>query len=235
MRFKIPRAILSLELKKIISQEMKTQQFAATRASQKQLQEIAAVSQEIEKSGLPKHLVCKKLPDGLGQGIFLHPKAKPVEKGRVIAPYSGIVAFIPQHYGNGSDYTFSLLSNLLLTKEEQLFFDPERKYHPRRLYSLDLDAEKRGNFTRFINHSEAPNLAAYPLKISKNTYGLEPSPLDIVYIAIKKIRPGEQLLVCYEDSEKSYWGALNIKPTPMTPKTFQLNSSLKVTKTKEKF
>ena len=211
---------------------MKKQKFTATRATRKNIQEIANVSQEIEKLGLPEYLVLKKLPDGLGQGIFLHPKAKPIEKGRVIAPYSGIVAFIPEYHSSGSDYAFSLLSHLLLSKKEQLFFDPERKYHPRRFYSIDLDAEKQGNFTRFINHSETPNLAAYPLKIPKNAQGLEPSPLDIVYMAIKKIRPGEQLLVCYEDGEKSYWGALKIKPIPITPQTFQLNSSLKLIKTK---
>jgi hypothetical protein len=42
--------------------------------------------------------------------------------------------------------------------------------------------------------------------------------------------PGEQLLISYEDGEKSYWGVAKIKPFPMTPKTFILDSGLKLVK-----
>jgi hypothetical protein len=85
---------------------------------------------------------------------------------------------------------------------------------------LDLDAHKVGNFTRFINHSAKPNVEAHFLRIPKNSLGIAPSLFEIVYIASKTIRPGEQLLVCYEGDDNSYWGALRIKPFAMTPRTF---------------
>ena len=198
------------------------------RTSKKTLKAIAEISQEIEKSGLPNYLVRKKLPGDLGHGIFLRPDAKPILKGQVIAPYSGKVFLTPQNDAEDSDYAFSLISNIFITKQEQLLLDPRRRYHPRRLYSIDLDAEKMGNFTRFINHSAKPNVVAYLVQIPPNLYGLSPSSAELVYFALKPIRPGEQLLVCYEDKEKSYWGILKIKPAPITPQTYQLDSSLRI-------
>jgi hypothetical protein len=188
------------------------------------LKEIAAISREIRKRGLPKHLVLKKLRGKLGYGVFLHPKARPIRKGAVIAPYAGVVLLEPQNDDGGSDYAFSLLPDLVLSREEQQALDPKRKYHPRRLYSLDLDADQKGNFTRFINHSAKPNVEAHFLRIPRNALGVPPAPFEIIYMANQTIEPGEQLLVCYEDEEKSYWGALGIKPFPMTPKTFRLNA-----------
>ena len=123
---------------------------------------------------------------------------------------------------------FTPIEDICLKKEEQALFDKKRKYHPRRLYSLKVDARKKGNFTRFINHSEKPNVVAHLFAIPANVYGLKPASIEVVYIAKKNIYPGEQLLVCYEDGEKSYWGVSKIKPFYMTPKTFQLSSSLKI-------
>ena len=141
----------------------------------------------------------------------------------MIAPYSGTVNLAPQEYGDGSDYIFSLLSDLHLTKAEQKLFDPKNKFHPRRLYSLDLDADKRGNFTRYINHSSKPNVEA-------RLWAVGSSPCEIVYVAKKTIRPGEQLLVCYDGEDKSYWGPLKIKPVPITPQTFRLLPDLSLKK-----
>ena len=176
----------------------------------------------------PKNLVCKKLPGGLGYGIFLHPKAQPILRGQIIAPYSGEVSFVPQNVPDDSLYAFEPLSKIHLTKEEQARFDGKRPFHPRRHYSMHVNALKKGNFTRFINHSDKPNVVADLYKVPSNPYGLSPSPIEVFYLAKKKIHPGEQLLVCYDGDSKSYWSALGIKPIPITPKTFQLDSSLKV-------
>ncbi len=140
----------------------------------------------------------------------------------MIAAYAGQVSLFPQNEGNSSDYVFSLIADLRLSREEQAEWDPKGKFHPRRYYSIDLDAEKIGNFTRFINHSEQPNIEAHFLRIPRNSYGVPASPFELLYIAKKTIRPGEQLLVCYEGEDKSYWGALKIKPFPMTPRTFRI-------------
>lgn len=223
MKFKLPRQSISSELQVLGSKKIRRGGIYVPKATKRDLKGIAAVSRQIRKRGLPKHLVLKKLKGKLGYGIFLHPQAKPILKGEVIAPYAGEVFVGPQNEGEGSDYAFALLPDLLLTKEEQRTFDPKRKFHPRRLYSMDLDADKKGNFTRFINHSTKPNVAAEFLRIPSNSLNVSPAPFEIIYIASKEIRPGEQLLVCYEDEAKSYWGALGIKPFPMTPKTFQIS------------
>jgi len=231
MEFRLPRQEINKKLNAFGSKKIKLNDIYVPRASKNILNGLLAVSKEIEKNGLPKHLILRKLKGKIGSGIFLHPEAEPIQKGSVIAPYSGEVYIVPQNQGENSDYTFALISDLILTKKEHLQWDPERRYHPRRVYSIDLDAHKKGNFTRFINHSAKPNVEAQFLRIPANSMGLEPAPFELLYIAKKTIRPGEQLLVCYEGDDKSYWGALNIKPFPMTPRTFMLNSSLDVVAT----
>lgn len=228
MKFKLPRQVPNREIYKIATREIRKQKIHVLRASKTIQKQISEVCQLIKKQGLPPYLVCKKLPKKLGYGIFLHPKAQPILKGHVIAPYSGILTLVPQNQPDDSLYAFAPLVDMHCTKEEQLFLDKKCRYHPRRLYSLNVDAFKKGNFTRFINHSDKPNIIAELFQIPANSLGLEPSPIEVIYLAKKTIHPGEQLLVCYEDEVGSYWGALKIKPVPITPKTFQLDSSLQL-------
>jgi len=190
-----------------------------TRLTKGNLKEIIAVSRSIKKSGLPKNLVCKKLPGGLGYGIFLHPTAKPILKGQVIAPYAGEVSLSPQNLSelsSDSEYVFCLIQDIRLTKKEQFLIGDGLCYRPSRVYSFDLDGEKKGNFTRFINHSKRANVDAILSRLPSRTL----QPLEIIYIANKTIRPGQQLLVNYEGEEKAYWG--KVKPAPITPSTFRL-------------
>lgn len=224
MKFKLQRQEINKDLLVFCSSKIKD----VPRASKRIVKGMPKILSEIRKRGLPSYLVVKKLKGKLGSGVFLHPEAKPILKGELIAPYSGEVILCPQNSDSSSNYIFALVSNLFLTKEEQKKWDSARKYHPRRLYSIDLDAGKKGNFTRFINHSEEPNIEAQFVRIPRNTEGVEPAVFEMVYVAKKTIRPGEQLLVCYEGEDKSYWGAAKIKPFPMTPKTFSLNKSLRV-------
>ncbi len=224
MKFKLARPIFSAEIEKIVRREMKKDKKGLPRASRENLRELADVSKVIAEKGLPEHLLCKKLPHNLGRGIFLKRDAKPILKGEVIASYAGELKIIPQNAPDDSAYAFDPVSGMHLKKEEQALYDKKNKYHPGRLYSLNLDAFKVGNFTRFINHSEKPNVVAQLMSIPANPYGLKVAPFEIVYMAKKTIKPGEQLLVCYEDGEKSYWGALKIKPYPVVAKTFQVDA-----------
>jgi hypothetical protein len=228
MRFKLPFQLADPAINGIISREIRKQKISVLRASQKRLKEIAEVCSQVQRSGLPKYLVRKKLPQGLGYGIFLHPAAKPLLKGRVIAPYSGVVSISPKHQPDDSAYVFELIANVRLLKQEQSLFSKGLSYQSNRLYSINLDALKKGNFTRFINHSETPNIIAHLVRIPANDLDLTPSPLQIIYFVKKKILPGEQLLVCYEEGEKSYWTSFKEKPVPVNPQTFRLNHSLKV-------
>jgi hypothetical protein len=229
MKFKLPRQILNKEITPAIVREIKKQNTELVRANKNNLKEVAQVLKSIESKGIPNHLICKKLPHNLGKGIFLHPDAEPILKDQVIAPYAGEICLIPQKGDDGDgSYAFVPLENIFLKKQEQRLVDKTSTYRPGRLYSLKIDAMKTGNFTRFINHSEKPNIVAHLFKIQPNRYGVETSPIEIIYIAKKKILPGEQLLICYEDEEKSYWGVAKIKPFPMTPKTFRINRSLEI-------
>ena len=228
MDYKLPRQEICSKVRSFGMRKIKEDDLHVPKAKLLHLNQIADVMKKIELAGLPDHLIVVKLKGKLGHGVFLRPDAKPILRGEAIAPYSGDVYVAPQNSGEGSDYAFSLLSDLKLTKEEQKIFDPKGRFHPRRLYSIDLDADKKGNFTRFINHSATPNVEARMVRIPKNSLGLEPAPFEIVYFAKKKILPGEQLLVCYEGEDNSYWGALNIKPFPMNPRTFRLNKDLKI-------
>lgn len=228
MKYQLPRHILKPDIISVIQREIRRQKIEVIRLNKKNLQELAQVCRAIEEKGLPSNLVCKKLPDGLGSGIFLHPKAKPILVDQVIGPYSGEVSLQPQNAPGDSSYAFAPIVNILLSKKEQAIFDPEHSYRPNRLYALDVDAHLKGNFIRFVNHSEKPNVVAHLFKIPPNTLGLEPSPIEVIYVAKKTIHPGEQLLICYEGEDGSYWKNLKIRPLPINPKTFRLDASLKV-------
>lgn len=228
MKFKLPRQTSVQNIYSFVAKEVRKQDLYVICATPKHLKEMAKICQSIEKEGLPQYLVQKKLPSNLGYGIFLHPKAEPLLKGQMVAPYAGELSFYPQNAPDDSVYAFAPLNDIRFTQKDQKSFDPNRRYHPRRLYSLNVDAVSKGNFTRFINHSDTPNIVAELMRIPSNTLGLEPSPLEVVYFVKKTIRPGEQLLVCYEDEENSYWGPIGIKPFPLTPRTFQLDASLKI-------
>jgi len=228
MKFKLPRQIISQDINRIISREMKRQKMPVYRVTKNHLKELAAVSKAIEENGLPSNLVCKKLPHNLGRGIFLHPDAKPILKGQLIGSYAGEISLIVQNQYDDGSYAFTPLEDILLKKEEQLLFDKGSLFRPRRLYSLKVDALKDGNFTRYINHSDKPNVVADVYKIPANSYGLAPALIEIFYVAKRTIHPGEQLLVSYEDGGESYWRFTEVKPFPMTPKTFTLTADLQI-------
>ena len=135
MKFKLPRQIVNPEIYKIVSREVRKQKVYVIRASINHLKEIVEVSRAIETNGLPKHLVCKKLPRGLGFGIFLRPDAKPILKGEVIAPYAGEISLVQQNEFDDSVYAFAPLLDILCTKKEQALLDKTCRFHPRRLYS----------------------------------------------------------------------------------------------------
>jgi hypothetical protein len=224
MKHQIPRPVIDSRLLGIICREIKKQDIPVYRLSKRKLVEMAETVKEIQAREIPKHLILKKLSHGLGHGIFLRADAEPILKDRVIASYGGIITVVAQNErDDNGDYAFAPLEHFCLTKEEHDLWDRKYPYHPRRQYALKLDALKKGNFTRFINHSVKPNVYADMVKIPANNLGLDPAPIEIVYLSQKTIHPGEQLLICYEAGEKSYWNASGIKPFPMTPRTFRVD------------
>jgi hypothetical protein len=228
MKYKLARPVFSDALTQLLERELKKQKTYLSKASDKVLEQMAKLIPVIKKQGLPSAFILKKLPDPMGSGVFLRPNAEPLFKGTLIGSYGGEAYISVQNSPDDSAYAFAPLEDMLLLKQEQELLDPKRKFHPRRLYMMNIDAEKKGNFTRFINHSQEPNIEARILKVPKNRYGLSPSPCEVIYFVKKKINPGEQLLVCYEDEEGSYWGPLKLKPEPLFAKTFTVNTQLKL-------
>ncbi|MCH9631092.1 MAG: hypothetical protein S4CHLAM37_11050 [Chlamydiia bacterium] len=226
--FKFTSQIISKEVDEIIAREVDRQNFAIRKASKKVLKEIFEISEEIKKHELPKQFVRKTLPNNLGEGLFLRTDAAPIEKGSVIAPYTGEVTIVPQNEPDDADYAFAPLSDMYLNKEEQKQYDRANRFSPARLYAIKLDALKKGNFTRSINHSEDPNVYADTIEIGKNSYNLPERSLEVIYFAKRKINPGEQLLVSYEGEEDSYWEACDYEPFHMSPKTFRVNQDLEL-------
>jgi hypothetical protein len=230
MKYQLPQPFMTEELAQIVSREVKRQKLEVLRMAKRQLKQLADVLSAIRKKGLASYLVRRKLPGNLGYGIFLHPKAKPLLKGQVIGPYSGNIELVLQHEPDDSAYAFSPIDRMHLTREEQAVLDSAHRFHPGRQYALNVNAERSGNFTRFINHSAKPNVVAELFKIPKNEFGVSSTPIEVIYLVKKTILPGEQLLINYEGEENSYWHALGIKPDPVTPRTFRLSDALTVVK-----
>ncbi len=226
MKYKLPRPKYSPTLLEAIKRELKKQKFHLPKLSNKSMKELEEMMKIIKSRGLPSYLVLKQLPDPMGWGIFLHPKSKPLPKGKLLAIYSGEALLYPMNVTDESAYAFAPVDDMTLIKEEQKILDKKNKHHPRRLYSLNIDAEKNGNYTRFINHSDKPNVEARLLSIPDNEMGIEPAPIEVVYFVKKKILPGQQLLVSYEDGEESYWGVLKLKPIPIFADSFVIDKNL---------
>jgi hypothetical protein len=129
MKYRLQRQEIHKDLFIFCSHRIKKNKIDVPRASKKIVTELPSILKDIQKKGLPNYLVIKKLQGKLGHGIFLHPEASPILKGSPIAPYSGEVILCPQNIGNDSDYTFSLISDLHLSRQEQKKWDPSRPYH----------------------------------------------------------------------------------------------------------
>jgi hypothetical protein len=228
MKYRLERPKFSEIACEVIARINEEKGESYNKLSKKAILELKSCCEAIKKEGLPSFLVHQKLPDPLGYGIFLHPKAKPLKRGFLIGSYSGEVVIKPKKEPDESAYAFAPEDDFKILKKEFLELELKGTFSSSRLYTLYIDADKKGNFLRFINHSEKPNIEARLLRVPKNNDGLETSPLEVFYFVKKNIEPGEQLLVCYEDEEKSYWGALNIEPSPIFPKTYRLDKNLKL-------
>ena len=227
MKYNLPRQVSQLDLTPIIKREIEKQNISLNSLTKKHQGELATIVEVIKTIGLPDYLILHKLPHNLGKGIFLHPDKEPLSRGRLIVPYSGEKEIVPAEY-EGGHYAFTPLEKIYLSKEEQFFLNNSLTYKARRSYTLKIDASKKGNFARFVNHSSSPYLAPRLCRVPKNSFGLKPTPIEVIYFVSKKILPGQQLLVCYEGEENCYWNEEGVKPFPMNPSTFQLNSHRKI-------
>lgn len=136
--------------------------------------------QEISQCIHPK-VSLRFVDEEVGFGIFSEQKLAPCS---YVGEYTGVVL----------DWKKKILENKYYAMRYSIWEIAKRKFF--------LDAEKAGNFTRFINHSDEPNLTLQSVYLK----GIP----RMIFVASKEILPGVQLTFDY--------GSLFWKEIDKTPK-----------------
>lgn len=146
-----------------------------------ELEQGARFRREIEASTLP-NVSIRSVSEKVGYGLFAEERIKP---GAYVGEYTGIV-----HRNNNR------------------YLEPLNDY----CYKYPVDDHlgipyvinaRQGHLTRFINHSEKPNL--------KPTYAYCDGLYHLIFLAISEISPGDQLFYHYG---ANYW-SLRSRPEPI--------------------
>lgn len=128
-----------------------------------------------EKYNAPVYIAF--IDDEVGCGIFA---AEDIKKGQMIGEYTGIVKRVNfSEKKEDFDYAWG--------------FPPPTKFI--------IDSKDAGNFTRFINHSNRPNVDMVYVPINNRWH--------LAYVANQDIKKGQQLLANYG---KPYWQGRGIRP-----------------------
>lgn len=138
---------------------------------QKKLFKGVYFQKEVQNQVYPK-VVIKWIGEGIGNGVFIEEK---IRSGAFVGEYVGIVKK-KKLFQRQNLYTMRY-PTLYLNKKEYI-----------------IDSESFGNFTRFINHSNNPNLELESIFISPFT--------RMIFTAKRNIEKGEQLTFDYG---KVYW------------------------------
>lgn len=142
------------------------------RLDRKQLWLGAYYAKELETAWSPPFQI-EWISDSIGYGVFA---AKALPHSVFIGEYAGVLRKHPWIWFHSSYYNFAY------------------EIYPGSRTSYYIDAEKGGNVTRFINHSDQPNLE--PISVYHK---------GIVHIVLRTVRPiakGEQLTYDYGPD---YW------------------------------
>lgn len=115
--------------------------------------------------------------DDVGYGIFA---AQDLKKGQMIGEYTGVVKRV-DFSKKKEDYDYAW------------GFPPPTKFV--------IDSKDAGNFTRFINHSNEPNIDMIYVLINNRWH--------LVYVANQDIKKDQQLFANYG---KPYWRGRGIRP-----------------------
>ncbi len=137
-------------------------------------------SELIKQRSRPK-LYLQFISEEVGYGVFAD---EDIDEGQFIQEYTGLV-----------------LGNRDLGKNDRFKSDYLLHLCGRDYNQLTIDAEKSGNFTRFINHSYKPNVVTLECTVD--------GALRIIVTANQHIKRGQQLKLNYEFA---YWWVRNIVP-----------------------
>ncbi len=179
---------------------------------------IERVNNQIKKHGLPPNLQLAYVHPNVQTGVFLKPDAKPIKSGTFIGIYTGRYELVPSDITTGTSYAYDVAQHLCLSPKQFAFATLQRRpYKKDEEYSIQTNALKTGNFTRYINHSSfAPNIEAVVSKLPSGR-------IEILLFALHAIMPGEQLLSNYGGQ---YWKALEVIPDDMEADTYLMNNHL---------
>lgn len=122
----------------------------------------------------------------IGYGVFADAD---IEEGQMIAEYTGKILAVNAMVNMDMNYCWVLSPPQQHGAMTKLFY---------------VDARPMGNFTRFINHSFYPNVK--PLVVYSD------DAWHMVYVAARKIKKDEQLLVNYG---LGYWTPKSTRPVEM--------------------
>ncbi|MBM3197655.1 MAG: SET domain-containing protein [Chlamydiae bacterium] len=175
---------------------------------------LTRISKEIILHGIPSHLQLAYVHPHVNKGVFLREDASPIRKGSLIGAYTGAYELVPGNEMRETSYCYDVVQEISLTQHQKSYVVKRQdKLPPCRDYSIQTNALRKGNFTRFINHSSLePNIEA-------RLYKLPQGEIEVFLFAKKEILPGEQLLSNYGGS---YWHVLPVIPSSIRPTTYQL-------------
>ena len=121
-----------------------------------------------------------------------------IKRGDMVVEYTGIVE-VDSPYDE---------DNLYLWDYPTIFYVNVPGKKRRKKVKHCVNAEKAGNYARFINHSQR----------KYQNVGIKITPCDgqwhVIYVAKKDIEPGQQLLTYYG---MDYWRDRKLVPFPITP------------------
>ncbi len=207
--------------------------YEVFRKNWERLPDYENLSQKIFKSlistvathGIPPEFTLKRHPV-VGWGLFVAP-GQMIAAKKIIGIYAGRVMLVnprtpkeAMRFKDEETYNFLIDSDPIhldkkeiraLSKEGSIRIDPG--YNVSKGFEIIVDASKSGNFTRFVNHSEEPNLKAR-CKLVKCKGG---SQIVVVFIAKRTLFENEPLLLNYGPG---YWKGKGILPERLLASDF---------------
>jgi hypothetical protein len=165
---------------------------------------------------VPKNLRIVEVP-GLGKGVFLSRFAKSIKVKDTIGIYEGTIHLIYKYRSEEiSAYKWTLFDYALEREEGQCPVEALKGW------SEVVDGGKTLSFTALINachpdHPEDANVAPHLVLLTAPDGSVS---VQLLYVTLRPILPGEQLLVDYG---KAYFKNLEIIPLRVTPCSYTLN------------